>query len=139
MAAENTGSTNVMPQGRPWAPGVSGNPGGRPKGIARLAREATNGGTDLVAFFQAIFQGNVPQVGEGQAVGRDVTLKDRIEAGYWLADRGYGKAPITVNVAEDEPENPLRSFTMEELLAAHAAMKALQEPLEVEAEVVEGG
>ena len=127
MTAENTGSTKVMPQGRPWAPGVSGNPGGRPKGIARLAREATNDGVDLVAFFQAIFQGKVPEVGDGQAVGRDVTLRDRIEAGYWLADRGYGKAPITVNVAEDETDNPLASYNMDELLAAHRAMIAIEQ------------
>ena len=92
-----------------------------------MAREATNDGVDLVAFFQAIFQGNVPRFGDGQAVGRDVTLKDRIEAGYWLADRGYGKAPITVNVAEDEVERPLASYTMEELLAAHRAMIAIKQ------------
>ena len=35
MAAENTRSTKVMPQGRPWAPGVPGNPGGRLKGMQK--------------------------------------------------------------------------------------------------------
>ena len=129
MAAENTGSTNVMPQGRPWAPGVSGNPGGRPKGLARLAREATNDGVDLVAFFVSIYHGQVPVVGDGDPVGRDVALDDRIEAARWLADHGWGPAPITVTTSEEETENPLARYTVGQLLAMQQAIEVIeQEP-----------
>ena len=61
---------------------VHGNPkrnGGRPKGLAQLARAATKDGDDLVKFFVSTLK----------------TAKkhsDRIKAAEWLADRGFGKA-----------------------------------------------
>lgn len=48
------------PFGRPFAPGVSGNPGGRPKDtIAALVRDATCDGADVVAFLVAVVRDDV--------------------------------------------------------------------------------
>jgi|GEM_PF-4486516 len=64
-----------------WLRGVSGNPGGRPRGLADLVRRETKDGAELVEFFLAIFRGK-----------RKAPLRQRIEAATWLADRGFGKA-----------------------------------------------
>jgi hypothetical protein len=109
-----------------WQPGQSGNPGGRPKGIARLAREATRDGVDLVAFFVSVFHGVTPGVDDGDTAGRDVTLDDRIEAARWLADRGFGKAAITVSAVDDEPVNVLNSYSIEGLFALKESMDLLE-------------
>lgn len=61
--------------------GVSGNPGGRPKGLVRAIREQTDDGEQLVVFMLRVFRGDV----EG------VKVRDQIEAATWLADRGFGK------------------------------------------------
>lgn len=75
MAAENSKKAVV---GRPWPKGVSGNPGGRPKGIAALAREHTDKAMGVLA---------------------DALLNDdarvRITAAKELLDRGFGK-PLTM-------------------------------------------
>lgn len=67
-----------MAIGIPFKPGQSGNPGGRPKGIAAKAREHTDKALDVLA--------------------KALTDKDariRIEAATRLLDRGYGK-PVTM-------------------------------------------
>jgi hypothetical protein len=67
-----------------WAcKGVSGNPGGRPQGLARAARELVGGdGEALVQIWWDI--------------ARDETRRDsdRLEASKLLADRGWGKAAV---------------------------------------------
>jgi hypothetical protein len=73
-------------------------PGGRPRGLATLAREAVGDGRDLVAFYLAVFNGDTKALHT-----RKVTLRDRMEAAQWLAERGFGKAPVVVDVPE-EPE-----------------------------------
>ena len=82
MAAENSTETaglSLVP-GRPFAPGMSGNPGGRPKGLSSLIRDQTREGAELVAFHLRILR------------GRKQPLRYRLEAAAWLADRGFGKA-----------------------------------------------
>ena len=65
---------------RPFAPGQSGNPGGQSRGLARLVREQTKDGAELVAFMLGVLR------------GRKQPLRLRMEAAAWLADRGFGKA-----------------------------------------------
>jgi Family of unknown function (DUF5681) len=69
--------------GRPFAPGVSGNPGGRPKGLVRRIREETGDGAELVDYMLSVFRG-----------GHEST-KTRVDAATWLADRGFGKPTQT--------------------------------------------
>ncbi len=57
--------------------------------LARMVHELTGGGTALVEFMDDVFKGNV----EGASV------RDRLEAAKYLTERGYGKAPLTVEVS----------------------------------------
>ena len=62
-------------------PGVSGNPGGRPKGLSRRVLELV--GDDGHAIAEYMF-----------TVRSDETQRtaDRMEAAKWLADRGFGRS-----------------------------------------------
>ena len=63
--------------------GVSGNPGGKPQGLARATRELVGeDGMKLAAFWFSIMQ---------DETRRD---SDRLEASRLLADRGWGKAAV---------------------------------------------
>lgn len=90
--------------GNGFKPGKSGNPGGRPKGLARLAREATGGdGRLLVEFYVRVYQ------------DEDEKTETRLKAAEWLADRGFGKA-VDVK-AQDEGDDPLGIHDARERLA----------------------
>jgi hypothetical protein len=66
-----------------WPRGVSGNPGGRPQGLARATRELVgDDGMKLAAFWWSIVQ---------DETRRD---SDRLEASRLLADRSWGKAVV---------------------------------------------
>jgi hypothetical protein len=71
--------------------GVSGNPGGRPQGLAKATRELV--GEDGMALAQLWWD-----------IARDETRRDRdrLEASRLLADRGWGKAP-TFEPLEGDP------------------------------------
>lgn len=75
-------------RGRPFPKGVSGNPGGRPKGLARMIREKTGGGAKLVEAMIGVLEGNA----------NGVRARDQIDAANWLADRGFGKPPQAVDL-----------------------------------------
>ena len=69
-----------MPDNRDAAgrfiPGMTGNPGGRPKGIAAIARQHTDRAMDVLT-----------------AAMDDPDARVRVAAAKEILDRGYGKAP----------------------------------------------
>lgn len=60
-----------------FVPGVTGNPGGRPKGIAAIARQHTDKAVDVL----------VAAMDSGDE-------RVKIAAAKEILDRGYGKAPV---------------------------------------------
>jgi hypothetical protein len=69
--------------GRPFPKGVSGNPGGRPKGLVRRIREETNDGEEVVDYTLGVFRDPA------------VPPRDRTAAATWLSDRGFGRPTQT--------------------------------------------
>jgi hypothetical protein len=123
--AEHTVPATV---GRPWPAGVSGNPGGRPPGLAKLAREVTFDGVDIVAFFTLVSHGEKPQ---GWPDAEKLTPEHMIRANEWLADRGLGKATQIIDAtsetdARDGALQAVRRMSIEELRAGIEFMQ-LQE------------
>lgn len=92
----------------PWKPGQSGNPGGRPKGLASYIRESTLDGRELADFLMEVMR--------GQTMYSKVT--DRLKACEMLMDRAFGKqfAPEPGNDKNLKPILPLSKLTAEELL-----------------------
>lgn len=87
--------------GKPFEKGRSGNPGGRSKAHAEMARliaEKTNNGADLVAFAIDVWKGIVPGM-DGE--------KSRQWAHDWLTDRGFGKALQIIDLGTTEPRRTL--------------------------------
>ena len=64
--------------------------------MATLAREGVGGGRDVVAFYLAVFKGDTKALRT-----RKITLRDRLLAAEWLAERGWGKAPVVGDVPEE--------------------------------------
>lgn len=83
----------AIQKGNPnWKPGVSGNPGGRPKGykgLAKLIQKRSDGGEELIIFLFDVLRGE-------HELG--ATLGARQWACEQLLNRGYGKAPAIVEV-----------------------------------------
>lgn len=75
--------------------GVSGNPGGRPKGLSTALREkyGEDGGT-LIAELERYAFGKI----------KKASHRDRIHALELLLERGWGKAP---QVVAGDPDNPV--------------------------------
>src|SRR5215831_788708 len=76
----------VRPVNGRFAPGVSPNPSGRPKGTRNFAHTIqlqTKDGEELVRFMLRVFRGKL--------TGAKARPEDRMAAATWLADRGFGK------------------------------------------------
>jgi hypothetical protein len=91
--------------GRGFQPGVSGNPGGRPKGLARRVRELVgDDGHEIAEFMFDVMQ------------NEKARTADRLEAAAWLADRGFGKTELAINIDLNQyPIVDLARFSTEDL------------------------
>jgi hypothetical protein len=99
--------------GKGFAPGVSGNPGGRPRGLSRRVRELVGENGDAIAEYMLEVMND-----------ERARTADRIEAGKWLADRGFGKAPLVID-AGVTPEELLQDFFSKLSLEDLETMKAI--------------
>ncbi len=79
----------------PWQKGTSGNPAGRPNGIATLARQLTDNGRICLEYLLSV----VLDTGERP--------RFRIDAAVELLNRGYGKPTQAIDVNSDGTQ-PLR-------------------------------
>ena len=85
-----------------FKPGQSGNPGGRPKGLAAKVREMVPA-DQLAEWYYALWTRDETKLKELGVDLKDVTLDQRNKAGEWLGERGYGKAPAYAPVNDGDP------------------------------------
>jgi hypothetical protein len=86
---------------RPFPKGVSGNPGGRPRGLVRSIREQTRDGSRIVRLMVRILDGQPVKSG-GKRIWP--TLQDRWDAATWLADHGFGRPSTVAELVHLEQE-----------------------------------
>lgn len=106
-----------------FKPGQSGNPGGRPKGLARTTRELLgDDGLAIVEFWAHVM------ADEG------ARTPDRLEASRLLAERGWGKPPTyepieaadQESLPQEQVDEAVRRFEAEVVrLAARREQPAL--------------
>ena len=103
-------SEKAMSNLKPFKPGQSGNPGGRPKGIAAKAREHTDKALDVLV-----------------AALDDKDSKVRITAAKEIIDRGFGK-PVTMTADVSKRLDDLDDDTLDSAIdALRAAVGAADE------------
>jgi len=87
--------------------GQSGNPGGRPKGLARKVREAMgdDDGQSLAGFWAGVMSGWVisihPETGARE--WEKIDIRDRVAVSKLLAERGWGKPAQFVPIDDADP------------------------------------
>jgi hypothetical protein len=91
-SVQNNGTTTGGITGKGFELGRSGNPGGRPKGLAKATRDLV--GEDGMALAQLWLQIAM------DPMRRDT---DRLRASELLADRGWGKPAAFQPIEEDDP------------------------------------
>lgn len=103
VITQNNQST-VPKQLTPWKPGQSGNPGGRPKGLAAYIREHTLDGRDLADFLIRVLAG-----------AQGFKGADRIKACEILLNRGFGIQPVIDGDNNLKPVLDTAKLTQEEI------------------------
>jgi hypothetical protein len=104
---QNNGGATGGVTGRGFMPGRSGNPGGRPQGLARATRELVGeDGMALAKLWWSIAQDPLQRT------------SDRLEASKLLADRGWGKAALFSPQEGDPLDLALAEEAAEEFRAA---------------------
>jgi hypothetical protein len=78
-----------------FTPGTSGNPGGRPRGLARATRELLGGDGQAIPRFWLNIMND-----------ENAKTSDRLEASKLLADRGWGKTAVPLWPEEDDANLP---------------------------------
>jgi hypothetical protein len=118
-AAQNSDETATSVGGRPFPKGVSGNPGGRPKGLARYVRELVgDDGRRIADFMLSVLDDETERT------------ETRLKAAEWLADPGFGGCWCHLEALR-EAVRPLRLGDQhlrvhKELLAARPALAAYE-------------
>ena len=140
MDTANTGPNSGL---RPWRPGESGNPLGRPKGsreLAHLVLAATENGEELVKALLAVIRGEVPDL-PGVQKGQVVRVSDRLKAVEILMDRAFGKAPQHLELGGaggTKWDSILESWSDEDMMAVVKLRDQLRDGvIEVEGKVME--
>jgi hypothetical protein len=118
---------NAVTRRNGFQPGASGNPGGRPHGLARAARAAVgDDGQRIIAFWLSVMDDDT------------ASTRDRLEASRLVADRGWGR--VTAQTPLDalppdlaRPEVDRRP-TRERMLALLDLARELEVPDEADAQ-----
>lgn len=118
-----------------WKPGTSGNPAGTSRRqqtaareLARRIQQETRDGAEVVDFALAVLRAGGPNAGSGPAMHGlvEVTLVDKRWAAEYLTDRGWGRAPQTIEFTSDGDPVPaivLTGATPDDLDAAERVLR----------------
>jgi hypothetical protein len=105
-----------------WQPGQSGNPSGRSKGTRDLAGyvlETTDGGKELVDALVSLARGVMPNVAAQKSSkprkDQQVRPADQLKAIEVLLDRGFGRSPQQLDIANSVSDRPLEHLSDETL------------------------